>query len=623
MIKKFIESVQRAAGVPVPARPAPAASPDRVSDHAFRFPQDLAVTPTPLRRVMIVGSCMVSAWPEAFKASLYPCPCDFFLFNNASQLPASPPQPVENYDFQIVQIPLRSVLPDHKYFNLPDLAAYEALLEDAKQSLAQNLAAAMRWNVDHGLLTFVTNFMLPQQNPMGRLMPRYDLRNFVHFVEKLNEAMAQELAKYSNAYMVDVDQIVSTHGRKLIQDDVISHFSHGATMSNGDFERDQERLEPLKKLSEIYPARIHDISRFIWGDIVAMYRTVRQLDMVKLVVLDIDDTLWRGVAAEKTEFSDDAVAGWPLGLADALHYLKRRGVLLALCSKNDEGRISEIWPKIMGVHLKLSDFATRKINWRPKAENFREILEDTNLLPRNVLFIDDNPVERAAIKQAFPEVRVLGSNPYLWRRILLWSAETQVAAITAESAARTDMVQAQIERESQRKTLSRGEFLASLGLEMDLFEVTGPEDANFTRAFELLNKTNQFNTSGKRWTRQECSAAFAAGTKFYAFKVKDKFTAYGLVGVLIVKGDDIVQFVMSCRVAGLDVEIAALTGIFAALRKAGHGKVTATLIETELNLLCRDVYERCGFKQEGTQWQRSLDSLPDVPGHITLSNAAR
>src|SRR6266853_747201 len=104
-----------------------------------------------------------------------------------------------------------------------------------------------------------------------------------------------------------------------------------------------------------------------------------------------------------------------------------------------------------------------------------------------------------AIKAAFPDMRVLGPNPYLWRRILLWSPETQVATVTAESAARTEMVQKQVEREGQRKRLSREDFLGSLEVGASLSEIASTNDARFARALELINKTNQFNTTGKRW----------------------------------------------------------------------------------------------------------------------------
>jgi FkbH-like protein len=342
---------------------------------------------------------------------------------------------------------------------------------------------------------------------------------------------------------------------------------------------------------------------------------------VKLVIVDIDDTLWRGVAAEQNEAEPglEALEGWPLGVAEALGHLRRRGVVLAIASKNDEGRVAQILSRSYGSRLCLDDFAVRKISWQPKADSIEKILHEINLLPRNVVFIDDNPSERAAVKAAFPEMRVFGPNPLLWRRILLWSAETQVSSITAESAARTEMVHAQVDRERQRQQMSRQDFLASLSLAVNLIAITDMDHPGLPRVLELINKTNQFNTTGKRWTKQECMLAVATGTRFIAFDVEDRFTGYGTVGAVVVRESHIVQFVMSCRVVGMEVEIAALSEILRAIQEGGFRSACASLEETEQNLLCRDLYERCGFNRCGDQLIRPLIPNLEKPSHIRIT----
>jgi FkbH-like protein len=314
----------------------------------------------------------------------------------------------------------------------------------------------------------------------------------------------------------------------------------------------------------------------------AMYRTVSQVDMVKLVLVDLDDTMWRGVLAEGAEVNTGTREGWPLGFAETLLTLKRRGVLLGIVSKNEETRATEILRQVHGGQLTVSDFAIHRINWRPKADNIEEILGEVNLLPRSVVFIDDNPVERASVKAAFPDMRVIGENPYLWRRILLWSPETQVASITAESASRTAMVQAQVEREQQRKQLTRDDFLASLDVNLTLTEVASLSHQDFPRLLELINKTNQFNTTGQRRTFQECDDFIGRGGRFWTMRVQDRYTSYGLVGVLATLDNSITQFVMSCRVVGLDVEFAAVAGLIQKMRARSTANITASLIETHL-----------------------------------------
>jgi FkbH-like protein len=594
-----------------------------IPDQVYRCPQDLAITPLTLRRVLVVGSCLVMEWPDFIKTATPSCPCDYLVFNNIAQLPTHPPRAADTYDFQLVQIPLRSVLPDGTFFQLSysDRDGYEKLFEMAKRRLSQFLEAAMRWNVEHGILTFVFNFQLPQQNPMGRLLPRYDLRNFVYFIEELNKHLDMETRNFNNAYIFDHDQIMATYGRKFFQDDSIWQSNHSSAIIDLDFHYDRERLEGAYSASVYLQSKVLDFIGYEWAEILAMYKTIRQIDMIKLVIVDIDDTLWRGVAAEQSEseLGLEAIEGWPLGLAEALGHLKRRGIILAIASKNDESRVTQILSRSYGRRLRPEDFAIRKINWQPKADSIEEILHELNLLPGNVVFIDDNPRERAAVKAAFPEIRVLGPNPLLWRRILLWSAETQVASITAESAMRTEMVHAQIDRETQRQRMSRDDFLASLSLAVNLMDITDVDHPGFPRALELINKTNQFNTTGRRWTKQECIPAVATGTRFIAFDVEDRFTRYGIVGVVVVRGSHIAQFVMSCRVVGMEIEIAALSEILRAAQEDGFGNATASLLETELNLPCRDLYERCGFNRDGDQWTRPLVPILEKPSHIRVT----
>jgi FkbH-like protein len=584
-------------------------------DYSYRSPKELQFTETPLRRTLIVGSCLIGRWiPFLTRAGIA---SDYVLFNNVSELSEQPPRPIDAYNFQVVQISLRAIMPERAYLGLdygsPD--AHQGLFDEVTQRLAYFLDAALRWNQEYGLLTFVCNFLVPQQNPMGRLLPRYDLRNHAYFIERLNQALDQELARRANVHMLDLDQISATFGRKYIQDDGVWLLGHGTSLWDGDYRNDQNRIEPIPPVSKTYG--LYDEGVFVhaaWTELIAMYRTLQQIDMVKAVAIDLDDTLWRGIAGEQG--STEVVVlreGWPLGFIEALRLLKKRGILLTIVSKNDEERIVSLWEERIGDLLPLEEFVIRKINWRPKAENIEEILSELNILSRNLLFIDDNPVERASVQAAFPDIRVLGPNPYYWRRILLWSAETQLSNITDESRRRTEMVRAQVEREKQRRRMSRDEFLATLAITVSIHKIDSADSPYFPRAFELLNKSNQFNTTGQRWTLQDCVLAFSKKFVFYVFEVEDRFTKYGLVGVIITFEYGVEQFVMSCRVVGLDVELAVLAELMRQARQAGLFFVQARLIETDANLLCRDLFTRAGFENMSGQWVKSLGEAPAFP----------
>lgn len=583
----------------------------------YRVPNELEQGPFAIARAIVVGSCLAQAWPRIFMEEEMGLEADFYLFNNAAVLPDQLPSTLP-YDFQVVQIPLRSVIPDYLYFRVDETIehTFEELLQQAKERLGVMLRAAMKWNADHGLLTFVANFFTPQQNPLGKLMKRYDLGNMVHFVEQLNHEIAVQVESYPNAYLLDIDEIAATFGRRYIQDDALWQFNHGSALSNADQARDTQRLEPIaQRATDLFATRNKDFVCQVWAELRGMYRTLRQADSIKLVVVDIDDTLWRGVSAERLEWDNEQVEGWPLGVIDALKYLKRRGLLLAIASKNDEGRIKDIWTSLFRNKIALEDFVTRKINFLTKVENVEQILRETNLLPGNVLFIDDNPVERESIRTAFPGIRVMGGNPYTWRRTLLWAPETQVAALTDESVQRTAMVTAQIKRESQRSQVSRAEFLQSLELAVSVREIDRLEDPAFTRALELINKTNQFNTTGRRWLHQEFSEGLGKGLRLFVFKAKDVFTDYGIVGVVVIDGTELTQFVMSCRVVGMEVEYAALSQVLQHLKGSS---VTARYIDTGLNILCRDFLRNAGFSLHGSAWTLTVGEAT-FPAHVRVT----
>ena len=610
-----------------PARfraPVPEALPEAVvaaqNGRAYRVPADLQRSEVHIRRVLVIGSCLSQGWIRENQdcGAIF----DYIVTNNFSPLPDMPPAALSDYDFQIVQIPLRSVMHENTYGHLPPtVAAFTGLFGSVTGWLSQYLDIALAWNARHGLLTFVSNFMVPQQNPFGRLLPRNDLRNLVYFVEKLNEHLYQEIARRSNVYLLDVDQIAATFGRRSMQDDAVWVMSHGGTLNDVEFAQDRARIVPTPAMSVHYPL-LAEGERFFykaaWTEMAGMFRTLRGSDQVKLVIFDLDDTLWRGVVAEEGQITPDIIEGWPVGLMEAACFLKSRGILLAICSKNDEARITALFDRIGGGRLKLSDFAARRINWRPKHENIQEILTELHLTPHSAVFVDDNPVERAAIAASIPQIRTLGAHPYYLRRILLWSAETQVAVITDESVRRTEMVQAQIGRDKTGKGMQRDDFLRTLGLRMCIREIRSVQDRHFARALELINKTNQFNSTGGRRNVQECAALFGAGTVFLCFDLQDRFAAYGLVGVAVVQGGHIGQFVMSCRVLGLGAEAALLAHL--AERAAGLGckVLTGDYVATELNGLARDFFQRNGFVQAGARWEVRIDAVPATPPHVEV-----
>ena len=240
------------------------------------------------------------------------------------------------------------------------------------------------------------------------------------------------------------------------------------------------------------------------------------------------------------------------------------------------------------------------------------------MLPANVLFIDDNPRELAEVQAAFPTINVCGDNHYLWRQEILYSPATQVAQITDEGAARTSLIQGRRKREASRASTDRDEWLASLDLALTVRNLTSASDPDFTRVLELLNKTNQFNTTGRRWTHAELGQLLAEGGSLVVAALRDRFVDNGLIGVVVVKDDTIEQGVLSCRVFGLDVELAMFKAA-CDLILTERDKVIGTVVETESNFVCRDIYRRLGFTSHGEVYVAT--SSPAAPPWIQLHTA--
>jgi FkbH-like protein len=600
-----------------------------LSSGDFLFPKDLQVTPTQLERVLLVGSCLSELYQKQFSQRFRGVTFERVLFNFAGDLPETPPSPVADYDLQYVQLPVRSILSDRiiwaARFNEPGFA--QEILTDARNLIDVMLGSAMAYNQRYGLLSLVSNFFVPQMSAATSLRTRHNIADLPYLVRRLNDYLAEAVDKYKNAYLVDVNAIADSIGKQYVLDDMIYFYSHGAVQVQPDAGSAYSRIEPIPPIAEFYESKRDTFIEAVYDQMVATYRTVHQIDQVKAVIFDLDHTLWRGQLAE--HYRPDGSSwppadGWPMGIWEAIQHLRARGILVAICSKNDENTVREWWANaVRPEFVSLSDFASIKISWRAKAENVRAICEEFNIKPKSVVFIDDNPVERAAVKAAFPDIRVIGSNPYLTRRILLWAPETQVAALTDESMRREEMVRGQIVREETRTTMTREQFLGTLKCSVRFTQITSTGHPEFGRALELINKTNQFNTTGIRWTHRQINEFLGSGGQVLSFNVTDRFADYGLVGVLLSRGASIVQFVMSCRVLGLEVEIAALAFVISSMQCEDGGNISASLKETPDNMPCREVYKRAGFTQvkssaEGLEFSLQARQNISVPGHVTI-----
>jgi FkbH-like protein len=325
----------------------------------------------------------------------------------------------------------------------------------------------------------------------------------------------------------------------------------------------------------------------------------------KLIILDLDDTLWGGVVGD-VGWENVRLGGHdPIGEAfrdfqAALKTLKVRGVLLGLVSKNDERTALEAIRRHPEMVLRQEDFVAWRINWEDKARNVSEVAAELNLGLDSVVFIDDNPVERARVRQALPEVLVpeWPRTAVAYKAALLRLRCFDKPRLSVEDRQRSEAYAAERERRTAQANAGTFEdWLGGLGIEVTGEPVTS---ANLDRVEQLLNKTNQMNLSTRRLTKQEIwDWSQRPGNKMLAFRVTDKYGDYGLVAIGSIswpvedRGDaTVVDFVLSCRAMGRKVEETVLHVLSLCARSAGASRLVARYAPTPRNQPCLRFLER-------------------------------
>ncbi|HYV50108.1 MAG TPA: HAD-IIIC family phosphatase [Myxococcaceae bacterium] len=350
----------------------------------------------------------------------------------------------------------------------------------------------------------------------------------------------------------------------------------------------------------------------------------------KLLVLDLDDTLWGGIVGD---------AGWEnlkLGGHDSVGEafadfqrlckdLTRRGVVLGIASKNEESTALEAIRKHPGMVLKEADFVGWRINWKDKAQNIAELAAELNLGLQSVVFIDDNPVERARVREALPEVLVPEwpedklLYPWAFQQLRCFDAP----AVSKEDLERTKLYAEERQRESSKAQVGSVEdWLKSLQMKVVAEPLHG---ANLARAAQLFNKTNQMNLSTRRLTEAELSEwAKGPGRRLWAVSVADRFGDAGLTGIVSteVQGGqaEVVDFLLSCRVMGRKVENTMVHLAVEHARQAGAKSVRAKLLPTKKNKPCADFWaQQAGFTSPAEhEFTWDVAQPYPVPGHIDL-----
>ena len=375
----------------------------------------------------------------------------------------------------------------------------------------------------------------------------------------------------------------------------------------------------------------------VYGDIVGRVLAAAQGRSAKCLVLDLDNTLWGGV------IGDDGLEGIVLGqgspggeaflaVQSYAHALSRRGVILAVCSKNDEANALLPFESHPEMLLKRGDISAFVANWNDKAANIRAIAELLNIGLDSLVFLDDNPFERNQVRDALPEVHVpeVSDDPGLVTFALADGGYFEALAVTADDLKRRELYAANAER-TRMKEETGGDISAYLaGLDMRMkWQFFRAIDHD--RTVQLINKTNQFNLTTRRYTSGEATAVADDPRQFgVTFRLLDSFGDNGIIAIVIGKLNEAHEAVldtwlMSCRVLGRGVEAATLEVVARAAREIGAVALIGEYIASAKNSMVREHYTKLGFtklaEEDGTtRYRLELDAWAPAPHFITIED---
>ncbi len=447
------------------------------------------------------------------------------------------------------------------------------------------------------------NFTEIDDKALGQYSCKVD-SSFTYQIRKLNYLLQEAMGKNNRVYSVDALAVQIDIGRE-------NYFNaplyYSAKMSVA--------MGALPYLA----AAVIDVVKAMQGKII------------KCIIFDLDNTIWGGV------IGDDGMAGIEIGELGKGHVfcnfqkwikqLKEYGIILAVCSKNEESTAKEPFEKHEEMVLRMDDLSIFVANWDDKASNIKVIQESLNIGMDSIIFIDDNPFERNLVKEKFPDIEVpeLPTDPALWLQYLQHQNYFDTVSYTGEGSDRTKLYQVEYERRRLRQNYeSIDDYLQGLMMEGSF---NAFEPLKYPRIAQLTQRSNQFNLRTIRYTEDEIQR-IAEDDRYITiyFNLKDKFGDHGLVSVIILeKKSDKVLFVdtwlMSCRVLKRGMEEFIINHVIQVAKENGFKRVTAEYIPTPKNNMVKEIYDQMGFDKIGEySYEVCIDTFKSLKTYIKEAN---
>jgi FkbH-like protein len=451
--------------------------------------------------------------------------------------------------------------------------------EDAFNVAAACVEAAKRWQ---SLLIFVLP-AVPNVRPLGT-GDASNPKGVYATASQVREALRHWLAEQRGGVLFDLEDAIRTVG------------------ANRSYDHRLFTLARIPFSDELFQCAGEGMARAI-----ALSRQPAR----KVLVVDADNTLWGGYVGEDSPDNIDLGDSGPgeayRAFQSFLLELRRAGLLLALCSKNDE---ADVWQAFSRPEMRLnkSDLAAWRINWQAKSKNLCEIAEQLRVGVDSLVLIDDSPVEIAEVKNALPEVACIRmpEDPVQWVSQIQHAGILDRLPPTSEDLRRAASYDQEQRRQVLREqTRSAEEYLATLDVRVSMLE---PSSMHLPRLAQLVAKTNQLNLNCRRRSHAELSQLCADQQYFVRLATAtDRFGDYGIVGALIVKkqpdGAELDTFLLSCRALGRGIEEAMIATLFEEVDQLGNGasQAFATLEECPRNEPARNFFSLLGCDKPGVR----------------------
>jgi FkbH-like protein len=503
-------------------------------------------------------------------------------FNSYSQEILDPASKLYRFDPDavVLAVQTRDLVPDlwNRFSELSE-SVVAAIVEEAQASVA-NLILSFR--ARHRAHLIVHNLEIPSFTASGVLDAQVETSQ-VEAIRRINQGLTRTALQTPGVYVLDYDALVCRYGRLRWHDE-------------------------QKWLSARMP-----IAADCLGHLASEY--IRFLvplagKSCKALVVDLDNTLWGGIIGEEgltgIKIGPDYPGAAFVDLQRAILDLYHRGILLAVCSKNNSGDAMEALEKHPHMLLRPHHFSALRINWNDKARNLREIAADLNIGVDALAFLDDNPQERERVGRELPEVYVidLSGNPVEFADVLRQCPVFERLSLSIEDRERPSYYV----QERQRKSLeeqagSLEDFYRSLQMEVEIAQV---DPDSLARVAQLTQKTNQFNLTTGRYTEQQIAELMGnPDWRVYSLRAFDKFGDSGVVGVAMTQmsgeATEIVNFLISCRVIGRTIETAFLAYLAEEAVQRGFRRLRGWFLPTRKNAPCRDFYRSHGFTAVSTE----------------------